>query len=104
MLFCNSVLINGVPLGLYTIGWRELEGGALDVVNHTDGMLGASIIAQWFISATRYLDNADLSLFYNTNPAITKSPLDTLKNDIYDEFGVRYGVVGEGGDFAFYAG
>ena len=90
-------------LGRYTIGWGELEGGALDVVNPSGGLTDSKMISQWFLSATRYFDNSDLSIFYNTNPSITKSALLTLKNDSYDEFGMRYGVSGEGSDIAFYA-
>ena len=90
-------------LGRYTIGWGELEGGALDVVNPSGGLTDPKMISQWFLSATRYFDNSDLSIFYNTNPSITKSALLTLKNDSYDEFGMRYGVSGEGSDIAFYA-
>ena len=90
-------------IGRYTIGWGELEGGALDVVNPSGGLTDPKMISQWFLSATRYFDNSDLSIFYNTNPSITKSALITLKNDSYDEFGMRYGVSGEGSDIAFYA-
>ena len=78
-------------IGKYTIGWGELEGGALDVVNPSGGLTNPSMIPQWFMSATRYFDNSDLSFFYNSNPEISKSKLLVLKNDTYDEFGVRYG-------------
>jgi len=91
-------------LGRYTIGWGELEGGALDVVNPAGGLTDPKIISQWFLSATRYSNNSDLSLFYNSNPSITKSALLSLKDDSDDEFGVRYGINREGSDLAFYAG
>jgi hypothetical protein len=77
-------------LGKYTIGWGELEGGALDVVNPSGGLTDPSIIPQWFMSATQYFDNSDLSFFYNTNPTVSKSKLLILKNDSYDEFGMLY--------------
>ena len=91
-------------IGKYTIGWGELEGGALDVVNPSGGLTNPSMIPQWFMSATRYFDNSDLSFFYNSNPEISKSKLLVLKNDTYDEFGVRYGMSSEGSDMAFYLG
>jgi len=91
-------------LGRYTIGWGELEGGALDVINPSGGLTDPSMISQWILSSTRYFNNSDLSFFYNTNPRVAKSKLTVLKNDSYDEFGLRYGVSGEGGDMAFYAG
>ena len=91
-------------IGKYTIGWGELEGGALDVVNPSGGLTDPSMIPQWFMSATRYFDNSDLSFFYNSNPEISKSKLLVLKNDTYDEFGVRYGMSSEGSDMAFYLG
>jgi hypothetical protein len=91
-------------LGRYTIGWGELEGGALDVINPSGGLTDPSMISQWILSSTRYFEKSDLSFFYNTNPRIAKSKLTTLKNDSYDEFGLRYGVSGEGSDMAFYAG
>ena len=91
-------------IGKYTIGWGELEGGALDVVNPSGGLTNPSMIPQWFMSATRYFDTSDLSFFYNSNPEISKSKLLVLKNDTYDEFGVRYGMSSEGSDMAFYLG
>ncbi len=91
-------------IGKYTIGWGELEGGALDVVNPSGGLTNPSMIPQWFMSATRYFDTSDLSFFYNSNPEISKSKLLVLKNDTYDEFGVRYGLSSEGSDMAFYLG
>ena len=91
-------------IGKYTIGWGELEGGALDVVNPSGGLTDPSMIPQWFMSATRYFDTSDLSFFYNSNPEISKSKLLVLKNDTYDEFGVRYGLSSEGSDMAFYLG
>ena len=91
-------------IGKYTIGWGELEGGALDVVNPSGGLTDPSMLPQWFLSATRYFDNRDLSFFYNTNPKISKSKLLVLKNDTYDEFGTRYGISSEGSDMAFYLG
>jgi hypothetical protein len=91
-------------LGRYTIGWGELEGGALDVINPSGGLTDPSMISQWILSSTRYFEDSDLSFFYNTNPRIAKSTLMTLKNDSYDEFGLRYGISGEGSDMAFYAG
>ena len=89
-------------LGRHTIGWGELEGGALDVINPSGGLTDPSMISQWFLSATRYFDSSDLSFFYNTNPKVIKSTLFTLKNKSYDEFGVRYGMSAEGGDTAIY--
>ncbi len=91
-------------LGRHTIGWGELEGGALDVVNPSGGLTDPSMIPQWFLSATRYFENSDLSFFYNTNPKVVKSKLLVLKNDTYDEFGMRYGISNEGSDMAFYLG
>jgi len=91
-------------IGRYTIGWGELEGGALDVINPSGGLTDPSMIPQWFLIATRYFDNSDLSFFYNTNPKVSKSTLLILKNGTYDEFGVRYGISSEGSDMAFYAG
>ena len=91
-------------LGKYTIGWGELEGGALDVVNPSGGLTDPSMIPQWFMSATQYFDNSDLSFFYNTNPTVSKSKLLILKNDSYDEFGMRYGISREGSDIALYLG
>ena len=91
-------------IGKYTIGWGELEGGVLDVVNPSGGLTDPSMIPQWFMSATRYFDTSDLSFFYNSNPEISKSKLLVLKNDTYDEFGVRYGMSSEGSDMAFYLG
>ena len=91
-------------IGKYTIGWGELEGGALDVVNPSGGLTDPSMIPQWFLGATRYFDHSDLSFFYNTNPKVNKSKLLILKNDTYDEFGMRYGISSEGSDMAFYLG
>ena len=91
-------------IGKYTIGWGELEGGALDVVNPSGGLTAPSMIPQWFLGATRYFDHSDLSFFYNTNPKVNKSKLLILKNDTYDEFGMRYGISSEGSDMAFYLG
>ena len=91
-------------LGRHTIGWGELEGGALDLINPSGGLTDPSMIPQWFLSATRYFDNSDVSFFYNTNPKVVKSKLLVLKNDTYDEFGMRYGISNEGSDMAFYLG
>ena len=91
-------------IGKYTIGWGELEGGALDVVNPSGGLTDPSMIPQWFLSATRYFDHSDLSFFYNTNPKVSKSSLLILKNGTYDEFGMRYGISSEGSDMALYLG
>ena len=62
------------------------------------------MIPQWFMSANQYFDNSDLSFFYNTNPTVSKSKLLILKNDSYDEFGMRYGISREGSDIALYLG
>ena len=91
-------------IGKYTIGWGELEGGAIDVVNPSGGLTDPSMIPQWFLSATRYFDHSDLSFFYNTNPKVSKSSLLILKNGTYDEFGMRYGISSEGSDMALYLG
>jgi len=90
-------------LGRYTIGWGELEGGALDVINPSSSLTDPSITSQWFMSATRYGDKSDISVFYNSNPKITKSALLSLKDDRHREFGLRYGLNTEGSDMAFYA-
>ena len=91
-------------LGRYTIGWGELEGGVLDVVNPSGGLTDPSITSQWLISATRYGDESDISVFYNPKPSITNSTLVALKDDRHREFGLRYGINREGSDMAFYAG
>jgi len=91
-------------LGRYTIGWGELEGGALDVINPSGGMTDPSITSQWLMSATRYGDKSDISVFYNPNPKITNSTLLSLKDERHREFGLRYGLNTEGSDMAFYAG
>ena len=91
-------------LGRYTIGWGELEGGALDVINPSGGLTDPSITSQWLMSATRYADKSDISVFYNPNPKITNSTLLSLKDDNHREFGLRYGINTEGSDMAFYAG
>jgi len=90
-------------LGRYTIGWGELEGGALDVINPSGGLTDPSITSQWLMSATRYGDKSDISVFYNPNPKITNSTLLSLKDDRHREFGLRYGLNTEGSDMAFYA-
>ena len=91
-------------LGRYTIGWGELEGGALDVINPSGGLTDPSITSQWLMSATRYGDKSDISVFYNPNPKITNSTLLSLKDERHREFGLRYGINTEGSDMAFYAG
>ena len=91
-------------LGRYTIGWGELEGGALDVINPSGDLTDPSITSQWLMSATRYADKSDISVFYNPNPKITNSTLLSLKDDNHREFGLRYGINTEGSDMAFYAG
>jgi len=91
-------------LGRYTIGWGELEGGALDVINPSGGLTDPSITSQWLMSATRYADKSDISVFYNPNPKITNSTLLSLKDDNHREFGLRYGINTEGSDMAFYVG
>ena len=91
-------------LGRYTIGWGELEGGALDVINPSGGLTDPSITSQWLMSATRYGDKSDISVFYNPNPKITNSTLLSLKDERHREFGLRYGLNTEGSDMAFYAG
>jgi len=90
-------------LGRYTIGWGELEGGALDVINPSGGLTEPLITSQWLMSATRYGDKSDISVFYNPNPKITNSTLLSLKNERHREFGLRYGLNTEGSDMAFYA-
>jgi len=90
-------------LGRYTIGWGELEGGILDVVNPSGGLTDPSITSQWLMSATRYGDESDISVFYNPNPSITNSTLVALKDGRHREFGLRYGINREGSDIAFYA-
>ncbi len=90
-------------LGRYTIGWGELEGGALDVINPSGGLTDPSITSQWLMSATRYGDKSDISVFYNPNPKITNSTLLSLKDERHHEFGLRYGLNTEGSDMAFYA-
>ena len=91
-------------LGRYTIGWGELEGGALDVINPSGGLTDPAITSQWLMSATRYGDKSDISVFYNPNPKITNSTLLSLKDERHREFGLRYGLNTEGSDMAFYAG
>ena len=91
-------------LGRYTIGWGELEGGALDVINPSGGLTDPAITSQWLMSATRYGDKSDISVFYNPNPKITNSTLLSLKDERHREFGLRYGINTEGSDMAFYAG
>jgi len=91
-------------LGRYTIGWGELEGGALDVINPSGGLTDPVITSQWLMSATRYGDKSDISVFYNPNPKITNSTLLSLKDERHREFGLRYGINTEGSDMAFYAG
>jgi len=91
-------------LGRYTIGWGELEGGALDVINPSGGLTDPAITSQWLMSATRYGDKNDISVFYNPNPKITNSTLLSLKDERHREFGLRYGINTEGSDMAFYAG
>jgi len=91
-------------LGRYTIGWGELEGGVLDVINPSGGLTDPSITSQWLMSATRYGDKSDISVFYNPNPKITNSTLLPLKDEKHREFGMRYGLNTEGSDMAFYAG
>jgi len=91
-------------LGRYTIGWGELEGGALDVINPSGGLTDPAITSQWLMSATRYGDKNDISVFYNPNPKITNSTLLSLKDERHREFGLRYGINTEGSDIAFYAG
>jgi len=91
-------------LGRYTIGWGELEGGALDVINPSGGLTDPVITSQWLMSATRYGDKSDISIFYNPNPKITNSTLLSLKDERQREFGLRYGINTEGSDMAFYAG
>ena len=90
-------------LGRYTIGWGELEGGALDVINPSGGLTDPAITSQWLMSATRYGDKNDISVFYNPNPKITNSTLLSLKDERHREFGLRYGLNTEGSDMAFYA-
>ena len=90
-------------LGRYTIGWGELEGGALDVINPSGGLTDPAITSQWLMSATRYGDKNDISVFYNPNPMITNSTLLSLKDERHREFGLRYGLNTEGSDMAFYA-
>ena len=90
-------------LGRYTIGWGELEGGALDVINPSGGLTDPSITSQWLMSATRYADKSDISVFYNPNPKITNSTLLSLKDERHREIGLRYGLNTEGSDMAFYA-
>ena len=90
-------------LGRYTIGWGELEGGALDVINPSGGLTDPEITSQWLMSATRYGDKNDISVFYNPNPKITNSTLLSLKDERHREFGLRYGLNTEGSDMAFYA-
>ena len=90
-------------LGRYSIGWGELEGGALDVINPSGGMTDPSITSQWLMSATRYGDKSDISVFYNPNPKITNSTLLSLNDERHREFGLRYGLNTEGSDMAFYA-
>jgi len=89
-------------LGRYTIGWGELEGGALDVINPSGGLTDPAITSQWLMSATRYGDKNDISVFYNPNPKITNSTLLSLKDESHREFGLRYGINTEGSDMAFY--
>jgi len=91
-------------LGRYTIGWGELEGGALDVINPSGGLTDPTMTSQWLMSATRYGDKSDISVFYNLNPKITNSTLLSLKDERHREFGLRYGINTEGSDMAFYAG
>jgi len=90
-------------LGRYTIGWGELEGGALDIINPSGGLTDPVITSQWLMSATRYGDKSDISVFYNPNPKITNSTLLSLKDERHREFGLRYGLNTEGSDMAFYA-
>jgi len=90
-------------LGRYTIGWGELEGGALDVINPSGSLTDPSITSQWLMNATRYGDKSDISVFYNPNPKITNSTLLSLKDERHREFGLRYGLNTEGSDMAFYA-
>ena len=91
-------------LGRYTIGWGELEGGALDVINPSGGLTDPVMTSQWLMSATRYGDKSDIGVFYNPNSKITNSTLLSLKDERYREFGLRYGINTEGSDMAFYAG
>lgn len=89
-------------LGKYTIGWGEIEGGALDVVNPAGSLTDPSPESQWLISTTNYWENSNLSFFYNQNPAITKIANVALNGDSNSEFGLRFGLNSEGRDTAFY--
>ena len=89
-------------LGRYTIGWGELEGGALDVINPVGSLTDPTQSSQWLMSATRYWSDRDLSIFYSPNPIIQKTVGIALTDDSHRELGVRYGINQEGGDMAVY--
>ena len=89
--------------GRYTIGWGELEGGALDVINPNGDLTDPSQTSQWLVSATRYWPDRELSIFYNPNPEITKVTGISLIDSSHREIGLRYGINQEGGDMAVYA-
>ena len=90
--------------GKYTIGWGELEGGALDILNPTGGVTDPAQTSHWFSRATRYWSDSELSIFYNPNPEIAKVTGIALIDGSHREIGLRYGINREGGDMAFYAG
>jgi len=89
-------------LGKYTIGWGEIEGGALDVINPGGSLSDPLPDSQWFMNTTRYWDSSDLSIFYNHNPGVIKIKDVSLVDDSGSEIGLRLGINNDGNDTAIY--
>jgi len=91
-----------VKLGKYTIGWGEIEGGALDLVNPGGSLTDPFPKSQWLLSTTSYFKDSNLSTFYNPNPTINKIVNVALNSDTNSEFGLRFSTNNDGADSAFY--
>jgi len=91
-----------IKAGKYTIGWGEIEGGPIDVINPIEGVTEPSVESQWLINTTRYWDNSKLSFYYNHNPDITKINNITLNDDSSSEFGLRLDYKDNLGDNSVY--
>lgn len=89
-------------LGKYTIGWGEIEGGPLDVINPIASLTDPIPESQWLISTTRYWNNSNLSFFYNQSPNITKIANVNLNDKSNSEFGLRFDLKDDIGDSSIY--
>lgn len=100
-----SLAETSAKLGRYVLSWGEVEAaGVLDVINPAPNATsgGTSFTPQWLLSGSYYMPAAEVSGFVNLDPSVSAIPGVSLETAITQEWGIKYGATGSGGDWALY--